>query len=55
VRLGKPVLCLVREDVFLSRMVLGNPAPNLKVVPYASGEALDAAVDDFLRAVASSS
>lgn len=55
VRLGKPVLCLVREDVFLSRMVLGNPAPNLRVVTYASGEAMDAAVDDFLRAVASSS
>jgi glyoxylase-like metal-dependent hydrolase (beta-lactamase superfamily II) len=51
VRLGKPVLCLVREGVFLSRMVLGNPAPNLSVVSYASEEAMVGEIDAFLARV----
>ncbi|NUM48776.1 MAG: nucleoside 2-deoxyribosyltransferase [Anaerolineales bacterium] len=36
--LGKPVLCLHREGVQVSKMITGNPDPNLKVCAYRSAE-----------------
>ena len=48
VQLGKPVLCVYRSGVRLSKMITGNPAPNLTVAAYSSQVELDAAVDTFL-------
>jgi nucleoside 2-deoxyribosyltransferase len=35
--LGKPVLCLHREGVPVSKMITGNRDPNLEVIAYADG------------------
>jgi nucleoside 2-deoxyribosyltransferase len=32
--LGKPVICLYRQDVIVSKMITGNPHPLLTVKPY---------------------
>ncbi len=48
VQLGKPVLCVYRSGVRLSKMITGNPAPNLTVAAYSSEAELDATVDTFL-------
>ena len=48
VRLGKPVLCVYRSGLRISKMVTGNPAQNLTVATYSSEAELDTAVDDFL-------
>ena len=32
--LGKPVLCLYRSDCKVSKMIVGNTSPGLKVAPY---------------------
>jgi nucleoside 2-deoxyribosyltransferase len=32
--IGKPVLCLYREGQSVSKMITGNPAPNLRVASY---------------------
>ena len=48
VQLGKPVLCVYRSGVRLSKMITGNPAPNLSVAAYSSEVELDAIVDPFL-------
>ena len=48
VQLGKPVLCVYRSGVRLSKMITGNPAPNLTVATYSSESELDAIVDPFL-------
>ena len=48
VQLGKPVLCVYRSGVRLSKMISGNPAPNLTVAAYSSESELDAIVDPFL-------
>ncbi len=48
VQLGKPVLCVYRPGVRLSKMISGNPALNLTVTAYSSEAELDATVDAFL-------
>ena len=53
VQLGKPVLCVYRSGVRLSKMITGNPAPNLSVRAYSSEPELDERVDAFLKAVIS--
>ncbi len=49
VQLGKPVLCVYRSGLRMSKMITGNPAPNLTVATYASEAELDRRVDAFLR------
>jgi len=51
VQLGKPVLCVYRSGMRLSKMISGNPAPNLTVAAYANEAELDERVDAFLRAL----
>jgi nucleoside 2-deoxyribosyltransferase len=53
VQLGKPVLCVYRSGVRLSKMITGNPAPNLTVTTYATIAELDERVDAFLKNLAS--
>ncbi len=48
VQLGKPVLCVYRSGVRMSKMITGNPAPNLTVALYSSEAELDAVVNAFL-------
>jgi nucleoside 2-deoxyribosyltransferase len=48
VQLGKPVLCVYRSGLRMSKMITGNPAPNLTVMTYSILAELDAAVDTFL-------
>lgn len=48
VQLGKPVLCVYRSGLRLSKMITGNPAPNLTVATYTAEAELDQHVDDFL-------
>jgi 2'-deoxynucleoside 5'-phosphate N-hydrolase len=48
VQLGKPVLCVYRSGVRLSKMITGNPAPNLTETAYASEADLDEQVDAFI-------
>ena len=49
VQLGKPVLCVYRSGVRLSKMITGNPAPNLTVTTYATMAQLDEQVEEFLK------
>jgi len=48
VQLGKPVLCVYRSGLRLSKMITGNSAPNLTVAVYASETELDEQVDAFI-------
>ena len=49
VQLGKPVLCVYRSGLRMSKMITGNPAPNLTVAEYADEVELDRIIDAFLR------
>jgi nucleoside 2-deoxyribosyltransferase len=49
VQLGKPVLCVYRSGIRLSKMITGNPAPNLTITTYATMAELDERVDAFLK------
>jgi 2'-deoxynucleoside 5'-phosphate N-hydrolase len=49
VQQGKPVLCVYRSGLRMSKMITGNPAPNLTVATYSSTTELDALVDTFLK------
>jgi len=49
VQLGRPVLCVYRSGVRLSKMITGNPALNLTVATYATLAELDEQVDVFLK------
>ena len=51
VQLGKPVLCVYRSGVRLSKMITGNPAPNLTVAAYSNEAELDEQVVAFLKAL----
>ncbi len=51
VQLGKPVLCVYRAGVRLSKMITGNPAPNLKVAAYATEADLERLTLAFLEAL----
>jgi hypothetical protein len=46
--LSKPVLCLYRHGVFVSKMITGNPAPTLTVAAYTDLADLDACLDAFI-------
>jgi nucleoside 2-deoxyribosyltransferase len=52
VQLGKPVLCVYRSGLRMSKMITGNPAPNLTVATYTSEAELDGEIDAFLGKVA---
>jgi hypothetical protein len=49
VQLGKPVLCVYRSGLRISKMITGNAAPRLTVAVYASTAELDDRVDAFLK------
>jgi len=49
VQLGKPVLCVYRAGRRVSKMITGNPAPNLWVAAYAHEAALDEVIDEFVN------
>lgn len=49
VQAGKPVLCVYRSGLRISKMIAGNPAPNLTVATYSSEAELDNLVDSFLK------
>jgi nucleoside 2-deoxyribosyltransferase len=51
VQLGKPVLCVYRSGLRMSKMITGNPAPNLTVALYADEAELDRHVDAFLTSL----
>ena len=46
---GKPVLCLAQEDVPVSKMITGNPDPNLQVKVYQDVSAGIVIIRDFLE------
>jgi nucleoside 2-deoxyribosyltransferase len=46
--LGKPVLCLYRQGSTLSKMILGNSEPNIRVEPYNTPQELLFQIDRFL-------
>ncbi len=47
--LGKPVLCLHRRGVAISKMITGNPDGNLEVKDYESWEQLEGILHSFLK------
>ena len=49
VQLGKPVLCVYRSGLRLSKMITGNPAPHLTVAAYSTQAELDKQIDAFLH------
>jgi hypothetical protein len=51
VQLGKPVLCVYRSGLRLSKMITGNPAQNLTVAAYSSEAELDRQADAFLKSL----
>ena len=53
VQIGKPVLCIYRAGIRMTKMILGNPAPNLTVAAYDDEAELDQEMDTFLARVQS--
>ncbi|CAG0928918.1 hypothetical protein PLCT1_00859 [Planctomycetaceae bacterium] len=51
VQLGKPVLCVYRSGLRMSKMITGNPAPNLKVATYSTEAELEHITQTFLEAL----
>lgn len=49
VQLGKPVLCVYRSGLRVSKMITGNPAPNLKVAAYSTAAELERITLAFLE------
>jgi len=47
-RVNKPVLCLYREGVFLTRMLTGNTSAGLQVIQYNREDQLNGLIDTFL-------
>lgn|SRR5512143_2051999 len=45
---GKPVLCLHRDGLIISKMISGNPSPHVRVRTYRDLEELDRHIDNFL-------
>src|SRR5512136_692317 len=48
IQLGKPVLCVYQAGLRMTKMIRGNPAPNLTVATYANEAELDQRVDGFV-------
>jgi 2'-deoxynucleoside 5'-phosphate N-hydrolase len=46
---GKPVLCLYQEGRKVTKMIVGNPDPNLKVRPYGTVEEAISMAIKFLK------
>ncbi len=51
IQIGKPVLCVYRSGLRMTKMITGNPAPNLKIATYLTESELDHIVDSFLKDV----
>ena len=47
-RLKKPVLCLFKEGLFISRMITGNTSPQIKVIEYTTPESWKNSITEFL-------
>jgi nucleoside 2-deoxyribosyltransferase len=47
----KPVLCLHRSGIHVSKMITGNKNPNLQVMEYLSPDELPALMRDFLAQI----
>jgi 2'-deoxynucleoside 5'-phosphate N-hydrolase len=45
---GKRVLCLYRKGLAISKMITGNPSPQVSVVAYTDGPQLDEAIETFV-------
>jgi nucleoside 2-deoxyribosyltransferase len=48
VQLGKPVLCVYRSGLQMSKMITGNPASNLTIAAYSTEPELDQILAAFL-------
>ena len=48
---GKSVLCLYSEGLRISKMITGNPSPQLSVFTYRDTNQLDRLLDSFLAAL----
>lgn len=46
--IGRPVLCLHKNGLFVSKMITGNPASKLTVAAYQDLDELDALLDSFI-------
>ena len=51
VQLGKPVLCMYRSGLRMSKMITGNPAPNLTVATYSTEAELERITLAFLESL----
>lgn len=49
--LNKPVLCLYKEGIFLTRMLTGNTSSSLRVVQYKCADQLNNRIDQFLETI----
>ncbi len=49
--MGKPVLCLHRAGLSISKMITGNPASGLRVVSYHEPGELNRHIDSFLAEI----
>ena len=47
--IGKPVLALYEDGLFISRMITGNTHPNLSVLTYGSNIEWKTIIDQFLK------
>jgi nucleoside 2-deoxyribosyltransferase len=50
-RIGKPVLCIYRKGVFLTRMLVGNTSEGITVREYENESGWQDAIDLFLKGV----
>lgn len=48
-RLGKPVLCLFRDGLFISRLLLGNTSPYIRIKSYQDSDAWQKEIEHFLH------
>jgi nucleoside 2-deoxyribosyltransferase len=48
---GKPVMCCYRQDVGVSKMIIGNDAPTLTLGPYTTAIQAMALVDRFMEQI----
>ena len=46
-QIGNPILCLYKEGIKLSQMILGNTHPNIQVHSYSDTEELKTIIDKF--------
>ena len=48
-RRGVPVLCLYQDGIFVSRMITGNTAKNVRIESYGDLQEMKKIIDDFLK------